>query len=169
MIEEAGPGIDIFLNPGEWYFGDRHTRIRTTLGSCVAVTLWHPDLKVGGMCHYMLPEAPVKSSSLNPRYGQDALKLLANEMDLYGGGVDAYEAKLFGGASMFGPGPIGNSVADRNIEAALTLAAQYGLRVVAQSLGGTCYRQLVFGVVDGNVWVRLGGNDYDSGSPGVDQ
>ena len=48
--------IEIFLQPGDFYFGDRDTRIRTLLGSCVSITMWHPRLHVGGMCHFMLPE-----------------------------------------------------------------------------------------------------------------
>ena len=48
-------GNEIFLQPGEFYFGDAATRIRTLLGSCVAITLWHPARMIGGMCHYMLP------------------------------------------------------------------------------------------------------------------
>ncbi|MGI9213007.1 MAG: chemotaxis protein CheD, partial [Methylococcaceae bacterium] len=47
--------IEIFLQPGEYYFSDRDTRIRTVLGSCVAITFWHPGILVGGMCHFMLP------------------------------------------------------------------------------------------------------------------
>ena len=43
--------IEIFLQPGELWFGDEQTRIRTILGSCVAVTLWHPGRRIGGMCH----------------------------------------------------------------------------------------------------------------------
>jgi len=39
--------IDIFLQPGELYFGDRHTRIRTVLGSCVSVVFWHPEKLLG--------------------------------------------------------------------------------------------------------------------------
>ncbi|MBL8511280.1 MAG: chemotaxis protein CheD, partial [Betaproteobacteria bacterium] len=47
--------MDIFLQPGEFYFGDADTRIRTLLGSCVSITMWHPTRRIGGMCHYMLP------------------------------------------------------------------------------------------------------------------
>jgi chemotaxis protein CheD len=47
--------IEIFLQPGDLYFGDRDNRIRTVLGSCVSLTFWNPNLLVGGMCHYMLP------------------------------------------------------------------------------------------------------------------
>ena len=50
--------LEIFLQPGEFYFGEGKTRIRTLLGSCVAITLWHPRLHIGGMSHYMLPSRP---------------------------------------------------------------------------------------------------------------
>ncbi len=40
--------MDIFLQPGELYFGDSDTCIRTVLGSCVSLTFWHPKLLGGG-------------------------------------------------------------------------------------------------------------------------
>ena len=45
--------IEIYLQPGELWFGDANTRIRTILGSCVAITLWHPHRRIDGMCRYM--------------------------------------------------------------------------------------------------------------------
>lgn len=45
----------VTLQPGEFHFGGANTRIQTLLGSCVAITLWHPIRRIGGMCHYMLP------------------------------------------------------------------------------------------------------------------
>jgi len=52
--------VEVVLGPGDLYFGDRRTRIRTLLGSCVAVTLWHPKAQIGGMCHYMMPPVAAK-------------------------------------------------------------------------------------------------------------
>ena len=58
---------DVFLLPGEFHFGDQDDRIITLLGSCVAITLWHPEKRIGGMCHYMLPSPMYreKPSELN--------------------------------------------------------------------------------------------------------
>lgn len=156
MTTALGSGIDIFLHPGEWYFGDRDTRIHTTLGSCIAVTLWHPDLKQGGMCHYMLPGSDQPGEALNARYGNDALELMMKEVRRLRRCAGGYEAKLFGGASMFDVGPGGSSVAQRNIRAAERLMQHHNLTVVARSLGGTGYRQLVFDIASGDVWVRQG-------------
>lgn len=164
MTAHLGSGIDIFLHPGDWYFGDRDTRIHTTLGSCIAVTLWHRELKLGGMCHYMLPGRSLEGT-LNARYGQDALELLVTEVRHQGTELTDYEVKLFGGASMFDVGPQGSSVATRNVEAAEALMLQYGLSVTSRSLGGTGYRRLFFNIADGDVWVRRGESRAEPACP----
>lgn len=163
MTTALGSGIDIFLHPGEWYFGDRDTRIHTTLGSCVAVSLWHPQLQMGGMCHYMLPGAAQPGDALNARYGEDALQLMVAEIRRLRSSPGDYEAKLFGGASMFEVGPGGSSVARQNISAAERLVERFNLNVVARSLGGCGYRQLVFNIANGDVWVRQGDGRMASG------
>ncbi len=55
--EGQSPGdiISRFLNPGEFFFCESNCQIHTLLGSCIAITLWHPILKIGGMCHFVLP------------------------------------------------------------------------------------------------------------------
>lgn len=172
-MTELGSGIEIFLHPGDWYFGDQHTRIRTTLGSCVAVTLWHPVLKLGGMCHFLLPESNRADGQLDPRYGTDALELMMKEIRRHKSDAADYEAKLFGGARMGALGTEWSSVAERNRRKALELVDKYRLRLVAQSLGGNDYRQLILNIADGDVWVRQGtvsqvkgvvSQNFDSGS-----
>ena len=34
------------IHPGEWYFGNEYESLYTVLGSCVALSLWHPKLKI---------------------------------------------------------------------------------------------------------------------------
>jgi len=162
MTRELGSGVDIFLNPGDWFFGDRQNRIHTTLGSCIAVTLWHPNLRLGGMCHFMLPARQEVGGELNARYGDDAMDLLIGEIRRLGTRPEDYESKLFGGASLFDLGPQGNSVARRNIEAAEALMVRFGFAVAARSLGGSGYRQLLFNIAKGDVWVRQGSGQDDS-------
>lgn len=47
--------IDIFLQPGEYFVADAGYQIRTMLGSCVSITLWHPKARIGAMSHFLLP------------------------------------------------------------------------------------------------------------------
>ena len=82
MRPAARNTIEIFLQPGEFWFGDRDTRIRTLLGSCVSITMWHPRLRIGGMCHFMLPErgARAHADGLDGRYAGDAIELFLREL-----------------------------------------------------------------------------------------
>lgn len=156
--------IDIFLQPGELYFGDRDTRIRTVLGSCVSITFWHPRLLIGGMCHYMLPErnssegerTPVSRRELDGRYADEAFALLAAEMHAAGTRMLEYETKLFGGGRMFDypPAQAVLDIGTRNIEAGRNLLKRYARRPVSEHLAGFGHRNLIFDVASGTVWLR---------------
>jgi chemotaxis protein CheD len=158
MIRPLLGGLDVFLQPGEWYFGDDTTRIRTTLGSCVAIVLWHPQRKLGGMCHYMLPSrGGQRDEPLSGRYGDEAMQLLLNEVQKVRTQVDEYELKLFGGANMFSAETRRkDDVPARNVAFARELIRRHSLRVKAECLGGSGYRQLIFDIGSGDVWMRRG-------------
>ena len=73
------PGV--FLYPGDYHFDRKGSCLRTLLGSCVAITLWHPRLRIGGMCHFLLPgRLRTPSMPFDGKYADEALALLAEEM-----------------------------------------------------------------------------------------
>lgn len=164
--------IEIFLQPGDFYFGDRDTRIRTTLGSCVSITMWHPRLLIGGMCHFMLPtRSKGKSATLDGRYADEAMEMFMREIRTAGTRPVEYQVKLFGGGNMFPNSkkprtdcpqmPCANpiectcrNVSCRNERAAQLLVKQYGFSVQAACLGGSGHRQLFFDIWTGHVWSR---------------
>jgi chemotaxis protein CheD len=150
--------IDIFLQPGEIYFGGSDTRIRTLLGSCVAFTVWHQSRRIGGMCHYLLPSRGRKpAGALDGRYADEALPLLLQEVARAGTHPREYQVKLFGGGTMFiAPRPLrsGASVAERNIQKGRELLRQHGFTALAEQLGGHGHRDIIFDVSSGDVWVR---------------
>lgn len=160
LLKKPDHVIEIFLQPGELYFGDAHTRIRTILGSCVAVTLWHPARRIGGMCHYMLPTRIRGAGvALDGRYGDEALAMLVKEMKRAGSRPQEYEAKLFGGGHMFehafcATKSCGVQVPDRNVAAGRELVKRHGFRVKAEQLGGRGHREVIFDVWSGHVWMK---------------
>lgn len=150
---------DIYLRPGGFHFGQAPMRIRTVLGSCVAITLWHPRLVHGGMCHYMLPERGGRSrQSPDGRYADDALALFMRELLHFGTQPADYEVKLFGGGRMFEVrDPRLHEVLDigqRNIEAGRRLLREHGFSVRSEHLAGNGHRNLVFDIANGHVWLR---------------
>ena len=152
--------IEIYLQPGELWFGDENTRIRTILGSCVAITLWHPNRRIGGMCHYMLPSRARKhGADLDGRYGDEAMALLIKEIHGAGSRIKDYEAKLFGGGRMFHHGygegkNYAGQVHDRNIAVGRAMVAHHGLRLKAEHLGGLGHRQVILDVWSGHAWLK---------------
>jgi chemotaxis protein CheD len=169
-MKKPASAIEIFLQPGEFYFGDRNTRIRTILGSCVSITMWHPTLLIGGMCHYMLASGKKRRiGKLNGKYGEDAIMMFLEEAIRSGTNPNDYVFKIFGGGSMF-PAQDGHwpcqtapcaevidgcrNVACRNSNIGRALLRQHHLNVVAEHLGGTGHRNVIFDVWSGQVWVR---------------
>ncbi|WFP49099.1 chemotaxis protein CheD [Methylomonas sp. EFPC3] len=150
--------LEIFLQPGELYFGDRETRIRTVLGSCVAITLWHPALHIGGMCHFMLPGSrrQQRSNELDGRYADEAVLMFMHELRKSKTSPKDYEVKVFGGGDQF-PGqakPNRLSVSDNNVIAARELLAHHGFKIKAEHLGGTGHRNVIFDLWSGHVWMK---------------
>lgn len=159
-IPPAPPDVlEIFLGPGEFWFGGERTRIRTLLGSCVAIVLWQPLRRIGGMCHYLLPHRPVPEVDAAPdgRYADEAMALFMQQLRLSGTSPGEYQAKLFGGGEMFVDVPVGrraHDVARRNMDAARALLLREGFHVLAEDLGGRGHRNLVFDVWSGDVWLK---------------
>jgi len=161
-----GQAIDVFIKPGEFYFGDQEIRIKTILGSCVALTLWNPRLHIGGMCHYMLPTSNQAKQDivLDGRYADNAMKLFMNEIEKTNMNPADFEVKMFGGGLQFerASGRPVIDVSERNIEKGRQLLNEYGFTLKSQHLGGTGYRTVVFDIKSGDVWVR-----YVENSTGV--
>lgn len=152
--------IEIFLQPGDLYFGDCDTRIRTVLGSCVSLTFWHPALLVGGMCHYMLPNRSherrsASAAGLDGRYADEAIAMLTKEIDAVGVPHREYQVKLFGGGNMFPDrsNPVSH-VGLKNVATARKLVVKHGFNCVAEHLGGDGHRKVIFDVWSGHVWVK---------------
>ena len=122
--------------------------LSTVLGSCVAVCLWDPAAKVGGMNHFLLPAAPGQGDAKMLRYGAHAMEVLINEVLKLGARRKALQAKLFGGANVTDAlGPIGQA----NASFALTYLSDEDIPCIATSLGGTQARRIVFRPVTGHV------------------
>src|ERR1035437_2343746 len=84
--------IEIFLDPGEYFVGDARFKVRTLLGSCASMVLWHPRMQYGAMSHFLLStrktgeaRSNVGSDAVKPRqlegkYADEALELMMREL-----------------------------------------------------------------------------------------
>lgn len=150
---------EVFLAPGDYWFGGQGTRVRTLLGSCVAITLWHPKKLLGGMCHYMLPER-LNKCSIRPdgKYADEVFSLLLQEIAKAETRLQEYEIKMFGGGDMF-PSTASRqeiSIGSKNVEAGQQLLMQHGISCKVTDVEGVGHRTVMFDIWSGHVWVRRG-------------
>jgi chemotaxis protein CheD len=155
--------IDKFLQPGEFAVGDAKYRFHTLLGSCVSITLWHPERKFGAMSHFMLSHRKGAARGCradtnvewDARYGEEALWLMLRELRRANVPPEECEGKIFGGGDMF-PGLSAESlgVGRQNGEAARRLLVAHDISIVSESLFGVGHRQIIFDIDTGHVWAR---------------
>ena len=151
----------VTLEAGDFFFGGGQTRISTLLGSCVSITLWHPRKRIGGMCHYMLSErhpslGQSADQALDGRYANEAFTRFLRHVEAAGTQPSEYQAKLFGGGSMFASE--NNDTMDigvRNIDYGRQLLASKGIALIAEHVGGSGRRKLHFELWNGHVWLAF--------------
>jgi chemotaxis protein CheD len=143
---------DIFLAPGELVVCRDAVRIRTILGSCIAVCLWDRRRRVGGVNHYLLPR-PTDGKTCDNRFGSVAIpRLIAGVCRAGGAPVDLEAAVIGGGRPMAGI-TIG-AAGEANTAVALELLGERGIPVVRQETGGDHGRGLLFNPHTGELTVR---------------
>ena len=146
-VEEAPESV--YLHPGQIYTASHAALVSTVLGSCVAVCLWDPIARVGGMNHFLLP------TGKGPRYCSEAMPKLLDDMVLHGASVSRMVAKVFGGACVIADftGPR-KAIGAMNTEAAQQFLSSYSIPVRAEQTGGRRGRKLLFHTGTGQAYVK---------------
>jgi chemotaxis protein CheD len=130
------------INPGGWAV-ETERPISTLLGSCVAVCLYDPKFKLGGMNHFLLP---TKSTDANADTdivlaGDFAMEVLVNAMLAKGARKERLLAKAFGGGNIVSS--IRMAIGDRNAEFATEWLAREGIPLTASDFGGPWSRKVI--------------------------
>lgn len=153
----ALPAQTRFLNPGEWAVGGEGDVFGTLLGSCVALVLWHPAMRIGSICHYILPqrERPL-AGALDGRYGVEVLGMMSKALAGRGVTLAQCTARLFGGARVYEvDGHRQTDIGAANIRCANEFLRRAGLLLTAQHVGGRGWRRLAFDAGTGEVSMRF--------------
>ena len=143
-----------FIAQGEFAVGDRpETVIQTILGSCVAVCLRDPVLRLGGMNHILLPDSGggrIGAAS----FGASDMERLMNALLKRGAVRGRLEAKVFGGAAVVaGLSDIGA----RNAAFVRSFLAAEGIATLSENVGGDRARQVRFWPESGRAQHRFVG------------
>ncbi len=141
--------------PGEFFVHDEDILLLTTLGSCIAACLWDRERRVGGMNHFLLPDAGGGTDGGRDagRYGSFAMDLLIGEMVKRGATRATMEAKVFGGGAVI-RGMSSINVGQQNTEFVLDYLRTERIPVVSKDVLDTCARKVCFLPASGKAMVK---------------
>jgi len=156
---------EVSIMEGDVHAAREPTAISTLLGSCIAVGLFDPETKVGGLNHFAIAEG----QGSNPqRFGAQAMETLISQLCRLGASVDRLQAKIIGGGNV--QAHLRNDVAEQNIAFARRYLAERGIPVAAERVGGEAAMRLSFETHTGRcrVWAVTAPID-DSAHAGDDR
>lgn len=143
------PAIKIL--PGEFYVTGEAMALTTVLGSCVSACIRDRELRIGGMNHFMLPDADGGGGSA--RYGSYAMEVLVNELLKLGAIRRNLEAKVFGGGAVL-KNMTESNVGARNAAFVLDYLNAERIAIVGQDLGDACPRKIAYLPHQGRAMVK---------------
>lgn len=139
-----------FLYPAELYVSKAPYQINTILGSCVAVCLFDPITKIGGMNHFMLPYWNGQGLA-SPKYGNIAIEKLIDKLISMGCSKTNLKAKIFGGGEVIETQVVQFHIGTRNIEIARNALDENKIPIISSSVGGKLGRKIEFNTSTGDV------------------
>jgi chemotaxis protein CheD len=140
----------------------REPAILTThgLGSCLAIMLYDPEVKTGGLAHVMLPSPELSRQKIKPaKYPQTAIELMVQQMEAMGCQRMRIRAKLVGGSTMFAGLLLnrkdgGTSIGQRNSQETKRVLSALNIPITAEDIGGDYGRSVEFILSSGTVLIR---------------
>ncbi|MBP3780950.1 MAG: chemotaxis protein CheD [Selenomonas sp.] len=116
------------------------TIISYGLGSCIGISLYDPQTKIGGLLHIMLPDSTQARPTENPaKFADTGLPLMLKDVLALGANRARLVAKIAGGAQMFAFQNATDimKVGARNAEAAKKILKDLNIKIIAEDTGGT--------------------------------
>lgn len=131
------------------------TLITYALGSCIGLCFHDPKLRLGALLHIMLP-LNMEAGRTHPlKYADTGIKETLKQMEAKGASRSRMTVKIAGGAKMFEVSGAGlGNIGQRNIESVHTILKRENIRLVAENVGGTVARTLLFDVGSGQGCIR---------------
>lgn len=145
-----------YLYPATLCASQKPLIIHTILGSCVAVCLFDPILKFGGMNHFMLPLWNGNGLA-SPKFGNIAIDKLIDKLVSFGSMRNNLKAKVFGGSDILSQSKNMFNIGERNIEVAKKLLEDYKITISSSNVGGNKGRKICFNTYTGEVvmsWIN---------------
>ncbi len=133
--------------------------ITYSLGSCIAIVIYDPTVKVGGMLHYMLPESGIdleKARKAPAMFADTGIPLLFKQSYQLGATKKNLVVKVVGGAQIMDENGVFN-IGKRNYLALRKIFWKNNVMVSAEHVGGNVNRTVRLEVASGRVVLKVSG------------
>lgn len=163
VSEQSSQEQAIVLSLGEWHVTDGPdvVLICLGLGSCVAISLYDPVRRVGGMAHMVLPDSSAgRPSAGSAKFVDQAIPMLLDELRQAGANVRRLVVDIAGGASMLASSIAGGpeQVGPRNVNAVTEVLAEAGIHMRSAETGGNHGRTVRLHIATGELEVSTAGS-----------
>jgi chemotaxis protein CheD len=122
------------------------------LGSCIALAVWDPRARIGGLAHFMLPSGPGNNKS-PVKFIDTGIDTFLSAMEARGAALNRSTFKAAGAAAMLTVGG-GLAIGKRNAEMMESALADRGHSLAAAALGGNTGRTVQLDVGDGRFLIK---------------
>lgn len=115
------------------------TLISYGLGSCIGISLYDPQTKIGGLLHIMLPDSNQSRANENrAKFADKGIPDMLNELIRMGAAKSRLVAKLAGGSQMFAFANASDimRVGLRNASASKEILKKLSIPIVGEDTGG---------------------------------
>jgi chemotaxis protein CheD len=133
--------------------------ITYSLGSCIAVVIYDPIVKVGGMLHYMLPESDLdakKAREIPAMFADTGIPMLFKSSYQLGAKKSNMIVRVIGGAQILDEKGVFN-IGKRNYLALRKIFWKNNVMVAAEEVGGTVNRTVRLEIASGKVFLKISG------------
>lgn len=127
--------------------------ITHALGSCIAVSIYDPVARVGGLLHYMLPESALDTQKAQQRpfmFADTGIPALFNTAYAAGAQKKRLVVRVIGGAQVLDSKGVFN-IGKRNYLACKKILWSAGVLIYAEEVGGSISRTVRLVMADGKV------------------
>ena len=130
--------------------------ITYALGSCIGVSIYDPVARVGGLLHFMLPEAPADAARAGKSpymFADSGIPMMFREAYEMGAQKRRLRVRVAGGAQIMDEKGVFN-IGQRNCLAMRKIFWKAGVMVHAEETGGKSPRTMSFDIASGRLFLR---------------
>ena len=134
-----------------------------SLGSCIGVSIWDPEVRVGGMLHYMLPDSslsPEKAEANPAMFADTGLPRLFRAAFELGALKQRLIVKIAGGSQLLDDNGTFN-IGKRNYIMLRKIFWKNGVLIDAEDVGGSVGRTIRLDIETGRVVLKIQGREKE--------